>query len=84
MSEVRNLKVRLASIDVVKRFVCVAMDSECNVDIFSGKYAIDGKSIMGIFSIDLTGILNVRISSSSKEDVDLLYENIKDIGVIVE
>ncbi len=45
---------RLGSIEQVKSFVNLAMSKEFDVDLYSGKYIVNGKSIMGIFSIDLT------------------------------
>lgn len=46
--------IRLSSIEQVKSFVNLAMSKEFDVDLYSGKYIVNGKSIMGIFSIDLT------------------------------
>ena len=46
--------IRLGSIEQVKSFVNIAMSKEFSVDLYSGKYIVNGKSIMGIFSIDLT------------------------------
>ncbi len=52
-------KIMLASIDDVKSFAALANTKNYDVDITSGKYLINAKSIMGIFSLDLTRPLNV-------------------------
>ncbi len=49
-----KVQVLLNSIDKVKEFVDIASSFEYNFDLKSGRYIIDGKSIMGIFSLDLS------------------------------
>lgn len=49
-----KIQVLLNSIDKVREFVNIASSVECNFDLKSGRYIIDGKSIMGIFSLDLS------------------------------
>ena len=46
-------KIRLDSIVAVKEFVSIVMLYDFDVDLVSGRYAVDAKSIMGIFSLDL-------------------------------
>ena len=40
-------------IEDVKRFVNIMMSKPFDVDLVSGKYVVNAKSIMGIFSLDL-------------------------------
>lgn len=49
-----KVKVLLDSIDKVKNFVNTLIKFDCDFDISSSRYTIDAKSIMGIFSLDLT------------------------------
>ena len=60
-------KIMLTSIDDVKNFAAIAGTKKYDIDITSGRYIINAKSIMGIFSLDLTRPLNV-IAHSEKED----------------
>ncbi len=53
-------KVKLNSIENVKNFVNVLRSREERFELVSGKYVIDAKSIMGIFSLDLTRPLELR------------------------
>lgn len=46
--------IKLNSIDDVKRFNAACMKLPYNVDLRSGRYIIDAKSIMSIFGLDLT------------------------------
>lgn len=45
--------IQLSTIDRVKDFVSAISDFDFAVDLVSGKYCVNGKSIMGIFSLDL-------------------------------
>ncbi len=53
------------TINDVKNFVNIVTKCEYDVDIISGRYAIDAKSIMGIFSLDLSKELTVNIHSDN-------------------
>lgn len=44
----------LDNMEKVKEFVSIALTKSYDVDLVSGKYVINGKSIMGVFSLDLT------------------------------
>lgn len=56
-------KIILSSIDDVKEFVALANRCVFDIDLLSGRYAVDAKSIMGIFSLDLTKALTLVIHS---------------------
>ena len=49
--------VFLQAINDVKEFVNIVMKYDFDIDLVSGRYAIDAKSIMGIFSLDLSSML---------------------------
>ncbi len=68
-------KVMLTSIDDVKSFAALANTKPYDVDITSGKYLINAKSIMGIFSLDLTKPLTVVAYC---EDNEAFLKEIKD------
>ncbi|MGN0578888.1 MAG: HPr family phosphocarrier protein [Ruminiclostridium sp.] len=50
----KEFTVKIGTIDQVKKFVSTVMLFSYEVDLISGRYAIDAKSIMGIFSLDLS------------------------------
>ena len=47
-------KIMLKTISDVKAFVNSVAKYDFDVDLLSGRYAVDAKSIMGIFSLDLS------------------------------
>ena len=59
----KSVKISLNSIDKVKSFVNDIARFDAEFDLVSGRYVIDAKSIMGIFSLDLTGPLELRAES---------------------
>ena len=61
--------VLLDSIDKVKNFVNITIKFEAEMDLVSGRYIIDAKSIMGIFSMDLSKPIKLRVYEG-KEKVD--------------
>ncbi len=70
----KECKIKLNSIDDVKEFVGLANASKFDMDLLSGRYAVDAKSIMGIFSLDLTKELTLVVHSDSEESQDFLEE----------
>ncbi len=65
----REIELSLTSIDKVKNFVSITAKFDAEIDLVSGRYIIDAKSIMGIFSIDLSKPVRIRIYEG-KEDTD--------------
>lgn len=72
--------VQLASINDVKAFVNAACLQPFDIDIVSGRYIIDAKSIMGIFSVDLAKPIRVEIHGTD-EDAQAFYNTVKDFIV---
>ena len=65
----KTVQISLNSIDKVKCFVNDITKYNCDFDLVSGRYVVDAKSIMGIFSLDLSKPINVEIHSDSCEDL---------------
>lgn len=57
----REMTIELSTIDKVKKFVSLISAFDGDFDILAGKYIIDAKSILGIFSVDLSKPLTLRI-----------------------
>ena len=59
--------VSLSSIEHVKKFVDAANHCDCEVDVLSGRYIINAKSIMGLFSIDLAKPVRVEVHGTQAQ-----------------
>ena len=71
IKEVVNMKtvqISLNSIDKVKSFVNDITKFDYDFDLVSGRYVIDAKSIMGIFSLDLSKPIDLNIHSENQID----------------
>ena len=71
----KTVTINLGSIDKVKSFVNDITKFDSDFDLVSGRYVIDAKSIMGIFSLDLSKPINVN--SHGDEDNAEIMEVIK-------
>lgn len=67
----KTVKISLNSIDKVKSFVNDVTKFDTDLDLVSGRYVIDAKSIMGIFSLDLSKPIDLNIHDSV-DSVDIL------------
>ena len=62
------VKISLNSIDKVKSFVNDISGFNAEFDLVSGRYVIDAKSIMGIFSLDISKPIELHIHTESEEE----------------
>ena len=74
-------KIKLETIERVKKFVGVIDTFENEIDLISNRYIVDAKSIMGIFSLDLTKPLEVIIRDANLKDVSRLQELMEEFRV---
>lgn len=65
--DMKTFNMTLASINDVKDFVNLVSRYDFDVDLTSGRYVVDAKSIMGIFSLNLSKPIKIEIHS---EDCD--------------
>lgn len=70
----KEYKIQLSSISDVKEFVAITNDCPFEIDVISGRYAVDAKSIMGIFSLDLEKTLTVTVHGSDRQCDDFADE----------
>ena len=71
----KTIQISLNSIDKVKSFVNDITKFDYDFDLVSGRYVIDAKSIMGIFSLDLCRPIDLNIHA--EENVDEVLETLK-------
>lgn len=67
----KEATILLQSIEDVKEFNRLVAVYEGDVDLVSGRYVIDAKSIMGIFSLDLSKPINIQVHG----EIRMLYSN---------
>ena len=70
----KTVDISLNSIDKVKTFVNLINRFDYDFDLVSGRYVIDAKSIMGIFSLDLSKPIALNIYADDKDINEILNE----------
>ena len=74
----KTFNIMLDSINKVKTFVNIVAKCDYDVDLTSGRYIVDAKSIMGIFSLDLSKPIKIDIHGDEEGTFE---EEIKDFIV---
>lgn len=67
----KTIQISLNSIDKVKSFVNAITKFDYDFDLVSGRYVIDAKSIMGIFSLDLSKPIDLNVHVEDNAEVVL-------------
>jgi len=67
----KSVKISLNSIDKVKSFVNDIARFDAEFDLVSGRYVIDAKSIMGIFSLDISQPITLNIHTEG-DDTEIM------------
>ena len=66
----KDVMIRLTMMtDDVKRFVAIANRYPYDIDLCSGRYVVDAKSLLGIFSIDLSKPIRMTIYNDNCDDL---------------
>lgn len=79
---VKELDLSIRTITKVKDFVNCNWNFDGTVDVISGRYIIDGKSIMGVFSLDLTNSVHVKLTSNSESEIEKLLESYRNAKIL--
>lgn len=70
----KSTTIKLDTINDVKTFVNIVAKYDFDVDLISGRYAIDAKSIMGIFSLDISKPIKL---DAHTDNADAFFAEVK-------
>ena len=76
----KEMKVILSNIQDIREFVNQVILVEYEVDLIQGRYVIDAKSIMGIFSLDLSHPIKVEIHCADSNECADFVEKLAAFG----
>jgi len=65
----KSINISLSMAESVKKFVNIANKYPYDLDLKSGRFVIDAKSLLGIFSLDLSKPVVLEIHSDKCEDL---------------
>ena len=74
----KEIKIKLASVQDIREFVNVVILADYEVDLVQGRYTIDAKSIMGIFSLDLLSPISLVAHT---DNADFLFSKLEKFTV---
>lgn len=72
----KEVKIKLSSVQDAKDFVNLAGRCGFDIDLYYGHMMIDGKSLIGVLSMDLTRILVVKFEGENTEFEDFLKNHV--------
>ena len=64
----KQKRILLPTIDDAKMFVAAATQCDFDIDVYYNRVVIDAKSIMGIFSLDLSKPIDLNIHADDNVD----------------
>lgn len=65
----KSVKILLSMAESVKKFVGIVSKHPYDIDLRSGRFVIDAKSLLGIFSLDLSKPIVLEIYSDNCDDL---------------
>ncbi len=74
----KSMQISLQMASQVKTFVSIVQKYPYDIELHSGRYIVDAKSILGIFSLDLSKTLTIEIHS---DDCDDLLNELKQFSI---
>lgn len=66
--------IKLSTIEDIRKFVDIVTRQDYDIDLSSGRYVVDAKSIMGIFSLDLMNKILLTAHTDDVEDLKKALE----------
>lgn len=65
----KSVKISLSMAENVKKFVSIVNSYPYDLDLRSGRYLIDAKSLLGIFSLDLSKPVVLEVQEDNCDDL---------------
>lgn len=78
MDNMNDLCILINTVDKAKDFVNKISTVQCDVDVMVGRYVIDAKSILGIFSVDISKPLRMKIHAVTEDEYNEAFDKIED------
>lgn len=74
----KKITINLNTVSEIKKFINVVSAFESDVDIISEHYVCDAKSIMAVFSYNLTKPVQVEIHSNNENEIEKFVNAMKE------
>lgn len=69
-----TMTILIDDVTKIKAFNSLTMQFPCDIDVISGRYIVDGRSLMGLFSLDLSSPVQMRFDKEHYELAKIYFE----------
>ena len=73
----KSVNIKLSTIEDIRNFVGVLAKYSVDLDLKSGRYTVDARSLMGIFSLDLVQPVEFIVQSDDDSVTDAIFADVK-------
>ena len=73
-----KMTINLNDVSKIKKFCNEVMKFESDIDLVKGRYVIDAKSTIGVFTLDLSLPVDVVLHSNDMEEIKLFTDSMKE------
>ena len=70
----KTVFIKLSTVEDIRNFVNITAGIDEDVDLSSGRYVVDAKSIMGIFSLDLLSPIELTVHADNADEIIAKFE----------
>ena len=77
------MKIKLDKFSAVSDFIKLTQSMENDILVKHNKYVVDGKSPMGLYSLDLSKELDIEIIPKNPNEVELFVKTLDTLGILV-
>lgn len=78
------MKIKIDAFDKVAQFVRTTTNFESDILVKSGRYVVDAKSLMGIYSLDLSKELELEVVEKSEGESERFVNKLRELKIVVE
>jgi len=73
----KKIQIKLVTIEDIRNFVNILAKYNIDLDLEQGRYIVDARSLMGIFSLDLLKPVDFAINSEDESIVNAVLDDVK-------
>ena len=76
-----KVKILLKNMDNVEKFVEITNKFNFDIDVIGGKRMVNGKSVLGLLTLDLTSPLSVILNTNKSNEINEFINLINDFKI---
>ena len=81
MSHIYSKTISIKTVETAKQIAYITTQYDEDIDLISGRYVVDAKSIISIFALDLLKPITINIHTEDESKANSLFKELEQIGV---